>query len=182
VKKTKNHITPFLNSYFTTSIGIIVIAISTAHYISRTSQSYKEHPYGKVIIDSTFYGVAVRQNWHTIDVGPFLIEAPKTYLYTKQIGVDSKVGQIANKVDTILFDYGMYSYDFSDERNDSNSDSRVTTINGKLYTVVKRKDGLGIIAAYTGDLSEERRLNIVCLGCNDPGEAFEIFKTIKFKQ
>jgi hypothetical protein len=172
----------FLNGYFITSVGTIMITVLTAHYISLKTTTYKEIPYDTPISDSTFYGFTSRPGWHVIDVGAFLVESPKTFLYTKLRGIDSKVGEIGNQTDAIVFDYGLHSYGFDNEITNSDFDSWTVRINKRLFTIVRRKEGAGTIGAYTTDLADGHRLNIVCVDCNNPDGALEIFKTIKFRE
>jgi len=172
----------FLNSYSVTSIGIIIIAILAIYYVLDKSKTYKEIQYDKPITDNSFYGLTTKPNWHKIDVGAFSIETPTTYLYTKFRGIDSKVGQISDEVDTILFDYGWYSNDFGEQRNDKRYEINSVKINGRLFTIVKNKNGTGTIGAYTEDLADDNRLSIACYKCDGFENVMEIFKTIKFRE
>lgn len=85
-------------------------------------------------------------------------------------------------MDTIFFDYGLYSYAFAEERGDSNFDFLNIQINGRLFEMVKRIDQLGLVGAYTADLPDQYRLTMVCFDCVDRDQALEIFETIKFKE
>ncbi|NBP68860.1 MAG: hypothetical protein EBR30_20210 [Cytophagia bacterium] len=181
MKRSAKNKKPFLNSYFIASIGTIVITILTAQYISDKSKTFKEIQDGTIVTDSNFYHLTSRVDWHKIKLGALSLETPKTYLYTKLSGIDSQVGQVNNQTDTLLFDFGLYSYDFRNEISDADFDSWTTRIDGRLFTIIKRKDGLGPVGAYTSDISNERRFNITCLDCSDTETALKIFETIKFR-
>ena len=168
-----------MNSYSVTSIGVIIVTVLISHYISNKSKTYREIPYDQPIADGDFYGLTANPNWHKIDVGAFSLETPNAYLYTRLKGFDSKVGQFSNQVDTILFDYGWYSYNFREERNDEKFAINSMKINGRLFTIFRNETGT--IGAYTEDLPNDYKLSIACDKCGSFEDIIEIVKTIKFK-
>ncbi|MEL7144962.1 MAG: cytochrome c [Bacteroidota bacterium] len=87
--------------------------------------------------DNTKY-TRVRNGWHRIDLGPFSIETPQKFRHIPQRGIDSYVGLIADKKDTLFFDYGWYSYSYEGDRYIRSHD----TIQGKKAIVALVDDQL----------------------------------------
>lgn len=52
-------------------------------------------------------------NWQTLDAGDFTIQAPSGWIFTPEMGIDSTIGKFSGDGVTLIFDYGMYSGDFS---------------------------------------------------------------------
>lgn len=52
-------------------------------------------------------------NWITLDAGDFTILAPSGWEFIPEMGIDSTVGKFSDNEMTLVFDYGMYTGDFS---------------------------------------------------------------------
>ncbi|MDO1445202.1 hypothetical protein Q0590_03015 [Rhodocytophaga aerolata] len=172
----------FSNKSILFSLATIVIVTIAGIYLQNYLLTYKEIPYNILIEDEKFYSKSEIIGWHTIDLGSFTIAAPTAYLYFKIRGIDSYVGGITNKRDTLIFDYGWYSNDLSDLDKDSSYQIKTITVNNKRFKIVEQKANSGFIGAYTNDLPKKNRLMIVCEDCEELGEKMKILQTIAFKQ
>ncbi|MEL6561924.1 MAG: cytochrome c [Bacteroidota bacterium] len=110
---------------------------------------------------------------HTIELGAFRVTTPQNYRYIKKQGIDSYVGLIASKRDTIYFDYGWYSNGI----NRYEMINRKDTING-APAIIKVDNGRikGVNFAY---IKGESGLSLYC-NTWDSLTAIEIIKSIKF--
>lgn len=119
-----------------------------------------------------------RTDGETISFNGFSLKAPPNwYGFTLQ-GIDSQVGGVTNSVDTLYFDFGWYSYDFSDLQSTLYTKTKVK-INGKEALIVKPKQpGQGIIGIYI-KLEGYDRFNLCGVSKNED-EVLHICKTVKF--
>ncbi|TAF65821.1 MAG: hypothetical protein EAZ55_07515 [Cytophagales bacterium] len=56
-------------------------------------------------------------DWHSIDLGLFTIDAPKSFRCKIEKGIDSFIGIISNDTIRLHFDYGYYSLPFETEKS-----------------------------------------------------------------
>jgi hypothetical protein len=100
-----------------------------------------------------------RREWETIDFGSFTLEAPSAWKEFTAQGFDSRVGGVTNGRDTLKYDYGMYSYRFTNET----AQTHVITekIRGGYPTkmVKPKKRGQGLTGIYF-DLGNSLRLTL----------------------
>ncbi|MFI8379085.1 c-type cytochrome [Leeuwenhoekiella sp. NPDC079379] len=116
-----------------------------------------------------------------IDFGVFSMIIPHDWEKIKYKGIDSYVGGITNGTDSLTFDYGWYSYDFSDEDGE-NQLFATDTINGKIALLTKPKEvGNGTIGIYIEKAYKENRFNLIGQNIADENQIFYIFKSLKFK-
>jgi hypothetical protein len=95
-------------------------------------------------------------------------------------GFDSYVGGFTNLIDTISFDYGLYSNHLTDLHPPAYKVQK-ELINYKNFRVVIKLNEVHHIAAYTNELDEGNSFMNDCLNCQDIEEKHEIIRTIKFK-
>jgi hypothetical protein len=106
-----------------------------------------------------------RSEWKTFDFDTFTVEGPSKWKEFTRQGYDSRVGGITDGKDTLNFDYGMYSYRFTNETSQThiiterNRDGYPT----KMVQPKKRNDGL--IGIYY-DLGNSLRLTLYGKGGN----------------
>lgn len=180
-KRTKNS-KRFLNSSLLIGIALLLIAVYLAtFFFSPTMLNYKEQPYEELIEDKDFYNSSEMEGWHTIELGYFKVQTPVSYRFFRQKGLDSYVGGITNKIDTLYFDFGMYSNDFSEY--DSFEDFYISNeiLYGKKIKIVRALKSKGFIGAYTNDLKNNNTFSIYCKECQNIDEKLKIIKTIKFQ-
>lgn len=117
----------------------------------------------------------------TIDFGSFTIHAPAGWKKIVFQGIDSYVGGLTNGRDTLIFDYGWYSYDFGCEDVDTHL-FKIDTINGKTATLIKpRISGNGTIGMYINNAYKDNHFNLVGSDIQNELTVFDIFKSVRFK-
>ncbi|MGO3707037.1 MAG: hypothetical protein ACTJGD_06130 [Mesonia hippocampi] len=75
---------------------------------------------------------------NNFNFGAFSIYIPENWKKIEYNGMDSYVGGITNGKDSLTFDYGWYSYNFSDEDREKQLFT-TDTVNGKIALITKRK-------------------------------------------
>ena len=74
--------------------------------------------------------------WHRIDLGPFSIDTPDRFYHVRKGGIDSYVGLIIDRKDSMHFDFGWYSYSYGDGRYLRSHD----TIHGQKVIIAFKND------------------------------------------
>lgn len=114
----------------------------------------------------------------TISFNGFTLKAPSNWSGFTLQGTDSQVGGVTNKIDTLYFDFGWYSYDFSDLQTTLYTKSKVT-INGKKALIVTPKQpGSGLIGVYI-ELENENKFSLSGVSKNEE-EVLHICKSVNF--
>jgi|GEM_PF-1730908 len=115
----------------------------------------------------------------TLDFGDFKIKTPKEWRKIKERGIDSYVGGLTNGTDTLEFDFGQYSNDLTDTREEYlYADD---TINGKAGYIAKPKiKGKGFIGVYFGNIDGDN-FNLCSRHPKNEKEIISIFQNIRFK-
>ncbi|MBE9465139.1 hypothetical protein ACFP1I_16010 [Dyadobacter subterraneus] len=114
----------------------------------------------------------------TISFNGFTLKAPSNWYGFKLQGIDSQVGGVTNAVDTLYFDFGWYSYDFSDLQPSLYTKTKVK-VNGKEALIVKPiQPGQGLIGIYI-KLEGEDRFNLYGVSKNED-EVLRICKSVNF--
>ncbi|UKM66160.2 cytochrome c [Flavobacteriaceae bacterium GSB9] len=122
-----------------------------------------------------------KSNNDDFNFGAFHIKIPEHWKKIEFDGIDSYVGGITNGNDSLTFDYGWYSYDFSYEDGEKQLFA-TDTINGKIALITKPKEtGNGTIGIYIEKAYKENRFNLIGKNIADEDLILEIFKSIKFK-
>jgi cytochrome c553 len=122
-----------------------------------------------------------KSNNNDFNFGAFSIKIPKDWKKIKFDGIDSYVGGITNGNDSLTFDYGWYSYDFSYEDGEKQLFT-TDTINGKIALITKPKEiGNGTIGIYMEKAFKKNRFNLIGRNIEDEDLIFDVFKSIKFK-
>ncbi|MEO6883298.1 MAG: hypothetical protein ABI199_04650 [Bacteroidia bacterium] len=118
--------------------------------------------------------------------GDFQMKTPRNWHKFKLQGIDSYIGGITNGRDTLTFDFGPYSDDFSDiyETQMYAND----TINGKFGIITKPKiKEKGYVGVYLENVNVGRdRFNLITQSkknedVKNEDTIISIFQTIKFK-
>jgi hypothetical protein len=114
----------------------------------------------------------------TISFTRFSLKAPSDWHGFNLQGTDSQVGGITNSTDTLYFDLGWYSGNFSD-LNAPEYIRYDVQINGRKALIVKPKEpGKGIIGMYI-KLDDFDRFNLYGVSRNDD-EVLQIFRSVTF--
>lgn len=122
-----------------------------------------------------------KSNNDVFNFGAFFIYIPENWEKIEYNGIDSYVGGITNGKDSLTFDYGWYSYDFSYEDGEKQLFA-TDTINGKIALITKPKEnGNGTIGIYIEKAYKKNRFNLIGKNISDEGLIFDVFKSIKFK-
>ena len=150
--RRKKRIKKFPSSSYTTLAVIVLTGIITL-YIYKI-RNYKETPYDVVIIDPKFYSELQDTTWHRINLGPFSIDTPKSYKYVKRQGIDSYVGELCSKTDTLWFDYGWYSNNFSKYYGNPDYKIEYFLIDNRKSVLVLPKTQNGIIGIYVQNVTK----------------------------
>lgn len=113
-----------------------------------------------------------------ISFNGFTLKAPANWYGFKLQGIDSQVGGVTNVVDTLYFDFGWYSDDFSTLPATLYTKTNVK-INGKSALIVKPKQpGQGVIGMYI-KLDGYDKFNLYGVTKNEE-EVLHIFKSVNF--
>jgi hypothetical protein len=143
--------------------------------------NYIELPYNIPIVDPNFYKTAQFANWHKINAGQFLIEAPNDFLFTKLMGIDSKIGLLSNGHDTLFFEFGWHASDLSTQQCYSTT-TTWENIGGRKFKMISSEMTGSFIGAYTNDLQDSFKFNIVCNKTEDQEKVRQIYRTIRFRK
>lgn len=139
-------------------------------------------------------------DWEILDAGDFTILAPSGWEFTPEMGIDSKVGRFSGDGMTLVWDYGMYSGDFSNNSVYFEDPSAYTvtqeTVDGldaKIYIPNRSGEGKPTVLFIENPKGAEPCTEDVCildqenfemLGDNLSEEevilAIQIFKTVDF--
>lgn len=118
---------------------------------------------------------------NNFNFGAFSIYIPENWKKIEYNGMDSYVGGITNGKDSLTFDYGWYSYNFSDEDREKQLFT-TDTVNGKIALITKPKEsGKGTIGIYIKKAYKKNRFNLIGKNISDEDLVFNIFKSIKFR-
>ena len=81
------------------------------------------------------------ENAKTLDFQSFSLEVPQEWVGFTQQGIDTYIGGLTNKIDTLYFDYGYLSFGSLDniEKNAETISFNVLIINGVDAKIVKEK-------------------------------------------
>ena len=111
----------------------------------------------------------------------FAIKLPTDWQKIEFNGMDSYVGGITNGMDSLTFDYGLYSYSLNEE-NKENQLFATDTINGKIAYLTKPKtNGNGTIGIYIEEAFKDNRFNLIGKNIKNEELILNIFKSLKFK-
>jgi hypothetical protein len=115
-----------------------------------------------------------------LDLGPFQVEAPNNW-YTYEVqGIDSYFGGLTNGEDSLIFDYGWYSPDFS-YLDPNLYDYSQDTIDGKAAMIIQSvKSGEGTMGVYIEKAKKNNHLSIAGSNIKNENVILEIFKSIQF--
>ena len=122
-----------------------------------------------------------KSNNDKFNFGAFAIDLPTDWKKIEFNGIDSYVGGITNGIDSLTFDYGLYSYSLTEENNESQLFT-TDTINGKIAYLTKPKTaGNGTIGIYIEKAFKENHFNLIGKDIKNEELILNIFKSIKFK-
>lgn len=114
-----------------------------------------------------------------IDFGPFQVQAPSHWKEFSSVGFDSQVGGLTNKKDTLKYDYGWYSYNFSNETTATHIRTE-TRVNGRDALIVKPKEkGKGLIGIFI-EVNEQHKLSIYGTS-KEEKTILRILESVKFE-
>ncbi|WP_159474696.1 hypothetical protein [Dyadobacter sp. 3J3] len=114
----------------------------------------------------------------TISFNGFTLKAPANWYGFRLQGIDSQVGGVTNTIDTLYFDFGWYSYDFSDLQPNLYTKTSAR-INGKEALIIKpNQPGKGLIGIYIR-LEGDDRFNLYGVSKNEE-EVLHICKSVNF--
>lgn len=121
---------------------------------------------------------------HILDFHFFTLRVPKDWYEIEKEGIDSYVGMITNKTDTLSFNYGWYSSSVCDESDPMNHRLAKDTVNGLVaYIIIPLIDGQGKIGMSI-EKFKDRRQRFVISGRNISGSEIilKIFKSLQFAE
>ncbi|HTA84053.1 MAG TPA: hypothetical protein VK783_14010 [Bacteroidia bacterium] len=97
----------------------------------------------------------VNQFPKTLNYGSFKIKTPSNWNKIKLEGIDSFVGGLTNGIDTLVFDFGLYSNSLTDDfEKQLYADD---TINGKVGYITKPKiKGEGFLGVYFENIDGDK--------------------------
>ena len=114
----------------------------------------------------------------TINFNSFTLKAPPSWYGFKLQGIDSQVGGVTNTIDTLYYDFGWYSDDFSNLPTTLYTKTSVK-INGRTALIVKPKQaGQGVIGMYI-KLDGDDKFNLYGITKNEE-DVLHIFKSVNF--
>lgn len=160
--------------------SVLLVVLLTFYFFDQDNLDHESAKIGIILEDPKYYSESEIPDWHTINAGKFIIQAPKEYKFFRLQGIDSYVAGLTNQQDTFYYDYGLYSNSLEDL---TEPDFQVIykLINDKSFRIVTGKD-INYIAAFTDDLPNDNKLKIECLNCNDLRVKRRMIETIKFEK
>ncbi len=116
----------------------------------------------------------------SLDFGEFQLSAPDTWRAFSRQGIDSKIGGITDGRDTLLYDYGWYSYDLR-QQTAATHRRTTTTLDGRAALLVQPlQKGKGILGVYV-KVDEMIRFNLLGNNLRDEETAVRILGSVTFK-
>jgi len=120
-------------------------------------------------------------DWQTLDFGAFKMKTPQGWAVFKEKGIDSYIGGLTNKKDSLWFDYGWYSQDIGDEDPKKHKFGQ-DTINGlTARIVIPIIPGDGYIRMYI-PVNGDDKFSISGHNIQSTDTILKIFKSIVFKE
>lgn len=120
-------------------------------------------------------------SWQTLDFGSFKLTTPQDWKIFKEKGIDSYVGGLTNKKDSLWFDYGWYSPDIGDEDPKMHKFGQ-DTINGLIARLaIPITPGDGYIRMYI-PVNREDKFSISGHNIQSTDTILKIFKSIVFEE
>ena len=163
----KHHKTKFLNTGLIIGIASVILVVFLTFYLFDSKNTDQDRiKVGAILENSEHYMDSDIDGWHTIQTGRFEIQTPVEFKFFRKRGIDSFIGGITDKNDTISFDYGYYSSSLNDLRT-PNFDIIYKSINERDFKIMIGKNDIKYIAGFTDDLPDGKRLMIDCYGCAD---------------
>ena len=109
----------------------------------------------------------------------FTLTAPANWKAFTQVGIDSQVGGITNGPDTLFYDYGWYSYNFSKETAATHYHQNRILDKRQALLVVPKVQGQGLTGAYL----QVDQMNKLSLYSRSSAEdrIVKIIESVKFK-
>jgi len=116
-----------------------------------------------------------------LDFRSFSLLAPTNWKKITLEGIDSYVGGLTNGKDSLIFDFGRYSAEITDEEK-GNHLYAGDTVNG-LYAIIPipKNAGSGRIAIYFPKVRGEDKFNLMGWNIASTDSVLQIFKSIRFK-
>lgn len=114
------------------------------------------------------------------DFETFTLVLPPNWQEFSLQGIDSQVGGITDGQDTLVYDYGWYSYDL---RHQTSATHKRTTfyISGKQALLVEPKQsGVGLTGIYS-KVDDRNKFNLYGQNLKDEPTATQIMRSVKFK-
>lgn len=116
----------------------------------------------------------------SLDFGAFQLNAPDTWRAFSRQGIDSKVGGLTDGRDTLVYDYGWYSYDLR-QQTGATHQRITTTLDGRAALFVRPlQPGKGLVGVYV-KVDESNRFNLLGNNLQDEETAVRIFSSVTFK-
>ncbi|MBC7890980.1 MAG: hypothetical protein H7Y12_02090 [Sphingobacteriaceae bacterium] len=116
----------------------------------------------------------------SLDFGEFQLSAPDTWRAFSRQGIDSKVGGITDGRDTLVYDYGWYSYDLR-QQTAATHQRTTTTLDGRNALIVQPlQKGKGTIGVYV-EVDGQNRFNLLGNNIQDEETVVRIFRSVTFK-
>ncbi|MBI3135403.1 MAG: hypothetical protein HYZ14_12075 [Bacteroidetes bacterium] len=120
------------------------------------------------------------REYKTIDFKAFQLTTPGNWNEFQFQGIDSYVGGITNGDDSLIFDYGQYSYDFVHESPDQYYFS-TDTVNGKKAKTLRPKiPGEGMLGIYIESAYNGNHFSLAGSQIKEEEPVLAIFRTIRF--
>ena len=105
---------------------------------------------------------------------------PPTWNSFSSQGYDSKVGGITNGRDTLLYDYGWYSYNFRQETTATHNRTTLSVDGRQGLLVQPKRTGEGIVGLYV-EVDGQNKFNLYGRNITDEITATNIMRSVKFK-
>lgn len=115
----------------------------------------------------------------TTDFNTFTLILPPGWGKLSLQGIDSQVGGITNGRDTLLYDYGWYSYDFRQETA-ATHERTTLSIDGKPTLLVEPKQpGKGLTGIYV-EVDASNKFTLYGQNLKDQTTATQIMRSVRF--
>ena len=123
--------------------------------------------------------------WKTINTGEFAVDVPENWMFNRLPGIDSHVGLLTNKKDSLVFDYGLYSNKL--EVDTAKYDIHFETIHGRNAKIVKSSlpgetpFGMYIDSVNVNPIGKESfTINQVNARPMEEAKVLRVFRSIRF--
>ena len=114
-----------------------------------------------------------------LDLGEFRLTVPNDWRAFPLQGIDSQVGGVTNGRDSLLYDYGWYSYRLDQETSATHRRTKLKIDKRPALLVRPRQQGQGVVGVYV-EVGGPTKFGMTGRNLREEDEAIQIIKSVNF--